>query len=64
MPNGWSTLVSSATFVSSDRFAPVSRSVANTRTGIVVGSAPTRPATAVSASLLSVPTSCPAAAYL
>ena len=64
LPMGWSTADSSATFVTTVRFLPVSRSVAKIRTGTVAGSAPTRPATADSASLVSVPTSWPAAAYL
>ena len=63
-PVGWSTPDSSATFVTTRRLAPVSRSVAKTRTGTVAGSPPTRPTTAESASFVSVPTSCPAAAYL
>ena len=50
--------------MTTERFAPVSRSVAKMRTGTVAGSAPTRPTTADSASFVSVPTSWPAAAYL
>ncbi len=64
LPSGSSTVDSSATFVTTERFAPVSRSFAKMRTGTVAGSAPTRPTTADSASFVSVPTSWPAAAYL
>jgi hypothetical protein len=63
-PVGSSTPLSSATLMLTERLVPVSRSVANTFTGTVAGSAPIRPTTAASASLVSVPTSCPAAAYL
>ena len=63
-PSGCPTSVSSATEEENVLRAPVSRSVAWTRTGTVGGGAPARPATASSASLLSVPSVCPGAASL
>jgi hypothetical protein len=63
-PVGVPRSVSSATVVSTTWRRPVSASWAMTLTGVVSGSAPTRPTTAANASLVSVPTSWPAIASL
>jgi len=63
-PVGVSTSVSSATWVCTNRLAPVSWSTAEIPTSVVCGSAPTCPTIAANASLVSVPTLWPAAANL
>jgi hypothetical protein len=64
VPSGRSIATSSATRSPVTRRVPVSRSRAKMRTGTVLGSGPVRPATAVSASLETVPRSCPSEASL